>query len=545
MCSIDGRYVLTFNGEIYNYKILRLQLAQLGHSFVTESDTEVLLHWLIAFGTSGLSELNGMFAFALLDREKSSLILARDRHGMKPLYYSDTSAAFILSSEIKGILATNLLTKTLNTNQIQHYLEFKHANSPETFYKDIQSVKPGHFIRIENNEWSEISFLPPLEDSIEFDKSKVVDQVETILKSALSRHLVADTDVGLFLSGGVDSTLLLALAKESTESTLPTFSISNKESEGSFGTNDAKYARKASSLYGSDHHEFTADKTLLNGIQEHLLQMDQPIGDSASLLTSYLSKQAGHQVKCVLSGAGADEWFAGYNRHEAYFHYLSNALLSGNTKILRGMTKVLPTGVNHPLRKSFQLAKKFLENLDPDPKTTYLNFLGFKYFRQSLKKETDEDQDLFSWALKYDREHYLTQDVLTLNDHWSMNNSIEMRMPYLDNELTNYLSALPQECLIERGKKWILKSILVKYGGDEFAQRPKEGFGLPTGKWLHDGHFQEQLQFLKNPKSVIFNYVDQKLIEGLIQSHLRKKRDYSLEIWSVMILANWLEIHFT
>jgi asparagine synthase (glutamine-hydrolysing) len=541
MLSTNGQYELTFNGEIYNYKALKSILIDRGYRFQTESDTEVLLNWLIEYGASGIKLLNGMFAFAFVDLVKSQVIIARDRHGMKPLYYTETDAAIVFSSELKGIHASNLVPKKLNEGQLKHYLQFRYTNAPATFFENIKSVTPGYVLTIDNTGMTEDQFSDVAESS---DTNEIdVEKVETLLKSAISRHLQADATLGLFLSGGVDSTLLLALSKELGVS-LPTFSIEHNATEGSFGTEDSKFAHKAAQQYGASHHTFEVNNTILNGFNEHILHMDQPIGDSASLLTEFLSKKASQKVKTVLSGAGADEWFAGYNRHKAFLYYLRHDKLKGHSKTLKGVANILPTGVDHPFRKPFQLTKKFLENLDTNAQTTYLNFLRFKYFKSDLKGDEIPTDDIFKWALNHDRKHYLVDDILMLGDQWSMRNSIEMRMPFLDNELTSYVTSFDQETLLGNGKKWILKSILNKYSGKEYSQRPKEGFGLPTGKWLHEGHFKEQMNFLNDPQSIIFNYVEKSHITKLVKAHMNKKQDYSLEIWSVMVLANWLKIHF-
>lgn len=540
--SEDDQYALTFNGEIYNYKELRDILANLGFQFKTESDTEVLLYWLIKFGIEGIKSLNGMFAFGFVDFEKSETIIARDRHGMKPLYYSESSSASVFSSEIKGILASNLIPKELNESQIDHYLQFRYANAPETFFSNIKSVKPGHSITINTAGISENSFL---DNSSTLSNEKIdLEKIESLIQSALARHLKADTPVGLFLSGGVDSTLLLALSKAQGIS-LPTFSIAHSAGEGSFGTQDSKFAKKAAKQFGSSHYEFEVDRTILSSFQEHISHMDQPIGDSASLLTHFLSKKAGEQVKTVLSGAGADEWFAGYNRHQAFQYYLNNNWLKENANTFKKAANILPTGKDHAFRKPFQLAKKFLVNLDKDQQTTYLNFLGFNYFNTDLKFEKDTTDVNLRWALNHDRKQYLVEDILMLGDQWSMRNSIEMRMPFLDNELTTYIDSIEQEALLKNGKKWTLKSILNKYGGTDYSQRAKEGFGLPTGKWLQEGHFVEQLDFLNNKHSIIFNHLEKDKIDVLVKTHMMKKQDHSLEIWSVMVLANWLEYHFS
>ena len=270
MSSADGQYELTFNGEIYNYKALKTILLNQGYHFQTESDTEVLLNWLIEYGSTGIKDLNGMFAFAFVDMAKNQVIIARDRHGMKPLYYAETPAAFVFSSELKGIHASNLVAKKLNESQVNQYLQFRYANAPDTFFENIKSVTPGNVLTIDDTGLTETQFSNAVESSDTNDIN--IEKVESLLKSAISRHLQADSTVGLFLSGGVDSTLLLALSKELGVS-LPTFSIEHSASERSFGTQDSKFAHKAAQQYGASHHSFEVGKKIIGGFNEHLLHM--------------------------------------------------------------------------------------------------------------------------------------------------------------------------------------------------------------------------------------------------------------------------------
>ena len=545
MVSSDGNYLLSFNGEIYNYHDLKNQLISQGVSFCSQSDSEVLFHWLINYGKAGIKALQGMFAFIFIDKKKGQTLLARDRHGMKPLYFADVDPIFIASSEIKAIFATNLIRKELNELQIFHYLQFRYAKAPETFFKDVFALKPGHVLTIKDGKISEDCFTkknfvetPETEEAISL-------KIESLLTDSLMSHLHADVPVGLLLSGGVDSTLLLALAHKNGKQHLPTFSIYTGSKEKSFGTQDRVFAKKAAVLYSADHHEFHIDQGILSHLEEHMGHMDQPIGDSASLLTDFISREAGKSIKVALTGAGADELMAGYNRHEAFYQYLNRIhFFSRNRNLLKGLSSFLPTGFDHPWRKNFRLIKRFMKNLDGDAQQVYLNFLSFDTFKSAEKLYETTSNGLFQWALDHDRENYLVSDILMLSDQMSMKNSLEFRMPYLDADFTNFIYQLPSTLLIKKGKKWFLKSILQKYRGKAFVDRPKEGFGLPTGKWLHEGHFRPFLKVLNDPESVLFRYIEQTRVQQLISQHLRKKEDYSLEIWSIVILAHWLQRHF-
>ena len=454
--SGDGNFLLSFNGEIYNYQDLKNQLIRLGVSFQTQSDSEVLLQWLINHGEKGISDLQGMFAFIFVDKRNNRLLLARDRHGMKPLYYTHTDDFFIASSEIKALLATNLIHKELNESQIPHYLQFRYVKDPETLFKNIFSLKPGHLLTTDGTNFSEVCFTKKESFAIPKTQEAIVHQTETLLTDALMNHLHADVPVGLLLSGGVDSTLLLALARENGKQHLPTFSIGMNPKEKSFGTQDGAFAKKAATMYGADHHEIRIGHDILSHLEEHILHMDQPIGDSASLLTDLISKEAGQTVKVTLTGAGADELFAGYNRHMAFYQYLNKArFFPRNPHLLKGTSSLLSTGFDHPWRKKFRLVKRLMKNLHNDPQQTYLNFLSFDTFRdfEKLDKTLIQEKELLQWALDHDRENYLVSDVLMLSDQMSMRNSLEFRMPYLDADLTGFIYQLPAELLMKKWKK--------------------------------------------------------------------------------------------
>ncbi len=550
--SYDGRYCLSFNGEIYNYQELRKHLAE-KYTFLTSSDSEVLLYHLIEYGIEGIKELNGMFAFVFYDSKTGITLVARDRHGIKPIYYSDNTNFLLLSSEIKGILSAGLIKKEFNSKQIPHYLKYKYAQRPETFYKNILEVEPGYLLEIKEGfvqlkKWFQIETSAVEKQNA----STVVHDVKKLLFKAVESQLRSDVSNGIFLSGGIDSTLLLAITNEMGIKNIPSFSVINSSEDRNFGTNDYLYAEKAAKLYNSEHSQISIDSEILTHSEELFHQLDQPIGDSALLLTWLLSTHASKSIRVALSGAGADEWFAGYNRHWAYNKYLTT--FYGNNFLIKSSSAIsglIPEGFSHPLRKQARLWNKFTSKITTDPIETYDNFRSqnfpadlFSSFTLTNSSEKYSNKKLLDLALTKDRNEYLVSDILMLTDKMSMLKSLEVRVPYLDNNLTNYLSTTSSAFLLKNGQKWILKEILQSLGGKEFTSRKKEGFGMPVGKWIKEKQSKYLLQHIENKNSSIYNYISFEIVNKMLSDHLLNKKDYTSELWSLIVLTNWLQNEF-
>ena len=544
MVSEDGRYILSYNGELYNYRELQKKYLQ-GYSPKTSSDTEVLLTLLVNKGKEILPELNGMFAFAFYDSRIEKLLLARDASGIKPVYYYKDKNYFITSSELKGILASGLVEKKMNEKKIPHYLQFKYVKKPQTFYADIFELEEGSYLELEGNTIT-INKYATATALNSYTDEELVTTAEGILKNALQRQLVADVPCGLFLSGGVDSTLLLALIREQGIKNFPTFSIANDKKDKSFGTEDFYYSSLAAKQYEAEHCELNISSTNLSQLPDFINSIDQPIGDGAAFLTYLLSQQAAKQVKVILSGAGADELFAGYNRHEAYYYYLNNfytkeILIS----IIKRFSGKLPHGFNHPLRKQFRLLSKFLSQIDKNPSITYTNFCSSEVFPNTSAIEENTNRTIEEWmqySLQMDRKEYLISDILALTDTMTMSSSIEARVPYLDAELVAFAGSLSSDTLLKHGPKWILRKILDKRGGQAYTERAKEGFGMPFGNWIREQN--NILEELLDKNNLLFRYVNYEKVKGLVSLHLQRKKDYSTELWSLLVLALWLKKEF-
>jgi asparagine synthase (glutamine-hydrolysing) len=552
--SADQRYALAYNGEIYNYKELRKALEN-KFTFRTGSDTEVLLHLLIYEGVDGLKKVNGMYAFVFHDQQEGITIIARDPSGIKPLYYYEDEKYFIASSEIKGILATGLVKKELNSEQIEHYLRFKFAEKPQTFYKGILELEEGRFLEcsVMHAECSVKSYVEkPDIISNEVEENKFFLKTEEILVQAVERQLMADVPAGLFLSGGVDSTLLLSVIHELGVKGFPSFSIANSKDDSSFGTEDYHFTRLAAKKYQSDLHQIEITSSILQQFDDFIDRMDQPIADGASLLTYILSRYSSKHVKVILSGAGADEVFGGYNRHIAYYKYLKFRN-RGLVSVIQKFAGLLPTEFDHPFRKQFRLFNKFASQIDQDPEKTFSNFCSSEYFNddffgvKAAKRKSDLSHDLehyLNLALQHDRSHYLISDVLNMTDKMSMQNSLEVRVPYLDSALLSQIEKVKPLFLLKYGRKWMLQRMLTKRGGEEFCHRKKEGFGMPLGKWFREKYGEDLIERLKNKNQILYNSISYNKVSGIIKDHQNRKKDLSAELWSLCILAAWLEKEF-
>ncbi|MCC5932039.1 MAG: asparagine synthase (glutamine-hydrolyzing) [Cyclobacteriaceae bacterium] len=549
MQSHDGRYVLVYNGEIYNYIALRNKLETLGCHFYGQSDTEVLLHWLILHRESGQQALEGMYSFVFADLQEGLILMARDPSGMKPLFYYQNEDFIIASSEIRGIMASSLIEKSLNTGQIQNYLSYRYPIKPETLINHVYELEDGCQIRYLDGKF----YHHKPQQIADTDKTEArpgLKDLENVLQRAIQRHIQTAVPGGLLLSGGVDSTLLLALLQQQSYN-LPVFSLVNSENERAFGTQDYLYARKAAKQFGAEHHCIEMKVRDLDLFEDFLESVDQPVADHGAYTNWLICRYASDHVKYVISGAGADELFAGYNRHWAYYQYLRYyRILMPALPLLKYGAERLPDGFDHPFRKSFRLYKKLISGIDPNPETTFLNFQKLKglYLAPDLKNDASafalNAEILFRKALYQDEHGYLSSDVLAISDQMSMRWGLEMRMPYLDENVKRLAQNADALYLISKGRKWMLKKLLQNMGAAEFAYRKKEGFGLPFGKWLRKKEGRYLLESLYQPDAALYQFVSFANLKNMIDAHTMRKADFSQEIWACLLLQKWMEKHF-
>lgn len=550
-----GNRFLLFNGEIYNYFEIKNKLLRKGHAFISDSDTETIFNYLIEKGPDAITEMHGMFAIVFIDWNKNLILTARDPWGMKPLYFYNDDDFLIISSEIKGIQATGLVEKKLNEDQIANYLKYRYTLPPYTLFQNVFQFNKGvvykYRIGDKNFEQSTIRNSASLNAGV-VNSNNSVALVEERLIDSLIDHTNASVPVGLFLSGGIDSTLLLALCTRHHIPLQYIFSVVNKQSEKRAGTEDYLYSRMAARLYGRQLEVLEIDDSILIEIDEYIDTMDHPIGDGAGLLTLILSRKAKQKTGVVLSGAGADELFAGYNRHIAFYKYLRNyEMIRTLLPALRKFNSLLPGNQNIPFKKSIQLWRKFLNRIDKTPESTFDHFIsldtnvyGQKTGSWPIFSKQEFISQNFNLGLEKDRNEYLPEDVLAISDRTSMLCSLEMRMPYLDWRLCALVNSLDPLFLIKNGRKWILRELLKKYDGKPFADRPKEGFGMPFGSWIRNEKYRHLTEQLNDKNQIIWQYCDFNKCQSMIKAHLSGKIDFSQEIWSILIITLWIKRHF-
>ncbi len=522
MISVGGNFILAYNGEVYNYRELKNQLLKKGYKFKTHSDTEVALYWLQEYGVQGLSAFKGMFALVFVDLEKKRVVAARDRHGIKPLFYYKTSDKLIISSSINAIEASGLINLTINNNAITDYLSYRHVMGNYTFYQEVQSCKPG-VVSVYDEKLSVVNSDIKVK-LIEDDR-----RLKDILIDTVSLLFESPTAPGLMLSGGVDSTLLLAiLHKELGFSGINTYTLDTG--------NDRKWAKKASVQYNSRHHEISISIDTLQLMDDFLNHTDQPIADHGAFATWKVAEEAAKNSNTLLSGAGADELFGGYNRHRAYHYYLKYkervlAAKASTGKI--GIRNLFPRGV-----------QQFLDGVNQDEVLTYHNFLqnyaieqkavSGKYWRSEISINYNMVK-----ALEFDRKNYLVADVLAITDNATMQHGIETRVPYLYDDIVDFSGKIYIDEKMKQRGKGPLKDLLAEYDGGDYCRRTKQGFGLPMADWLQNKKSFWLWEFLLKD-SPIFEYVAKIEIYELLRLHQQGKMDNNMQLWSILVLERWL-----
>jgi len=522
----DENYTLIFNGEIYNWKELDKEFNFINQS---NSDTETLFHYLqlVAQNLNIWGKLKGIFAFVFLDKKKNVLFSARDTDGVKPLYFSLNENHLIFSSEINSLIESGLVNQTFHKPSVQEYLQYKFPLLPNTFFEDI-SQHPCHLQAWDLTKKTfnlSRSSLDKIEYAVPKEIHEVLTQVSVLLEKAIHNQYSKYFPPALLLSGGVDSTLLLAKSVELGYS-LPCFSIVYNEKNF---TQDTHFARLAAKQYKTDLHEIELKEQHLELLPTLFQEADQPIGDGAMLTTHLICQEAKKNFRVLWSGAGADELFGGYNRHWAFYQYLKHPSFWLWTK---KMTQLFPLG---------RLYKRFWKSIDNLPQQTFLNFCSLDILKNKYQDSENHQNWMFHDALKWDREQYLRGDILSLTDFWSMKNTVEVRVPYLDDDLAHFAKQIPSQILFKHGKKWILKRLLEQKGGKIYTQRKKEGFGIPFGHWLRNTKNHFLWDFTQNSQNPIFEYVPKEHFHYILQKHLSKQEDYTQELFALCALGWWLE----
>jgi asparagine synthase (glutamine-hydrolysing) len=527
--SKDKSAVLVWNGEIYNHHELKNFLDTKGYLIDSDSDSETLLHWLLAFGKEGIQELKGMFAFVFADLNKGEILISRDKSGEKPLYFHKKENSWTFSSETKGILAGMSKNTGIDKSQFLPYFYYRHSLPDQTFFNEVNQVLPGEIIRLdlEGNEIRrEKMVLEPIQ------KQEVSqNRFEEILQEAVSRGFAAKRPVGMVLSGGADSSLLYSVWYEHSGKKLQTYTIA-LDSKFQAKYNDPYFARLFNKKYPSELNEIPVSKsTVMENWEAYIQSIDQPIGDSAGFLTWLVAKEAKAEVKVLVSGAGADELFAGYNRHRAFRHYLNHP------KLLKQIASISDFPFSGYL-------KKLLQSISDTPEDTFIQMAALEkipeiyldIFRPWYPKGPFD----FKNALDWDRTFYLVNDILKVHDTACMAHGIEGRAPYLYPDLLNFAIGQTEQELLKNNSKVFIKEALRKRGLPQIADRRKLGFGLPLQEWMEEKDFQEwvyrQIRQMSKDWGDCF---PPEMYKFVSQPEKADRRQFLL-VWNMFILAGWL-----
>jgi asparagine synthase (glutamine-hydrolysing) len=550
----SNRYGVVFNGEIYNYRELREQLLSRGHQLKTRSDTEVIVHLYEELGQDCVSQLRGMFCFAIWDRQRQEVFIARDRLGIKPLYYSKINGDFVFGSEIKSILQHPGASASLDLPSLSQYLSLKYVPSPRTLFAGIQSLPPGHSILVSRGnirieKYWDLSFSKP---EVFLSEIEYSERLLELLRESISLHLRSDVPFGAFLSGGLDSSTIVALMAEQISAPVKTFSVGF----GGPGLSDElPYAQQVATHFGCEHHILRITSGDFIALAEDVLwHLDQPIADQATVATYMVAKLARQHVKMVLTGEGGDELFAGYaryagERHSRLFTYLpdsAGALLRATTRALPGLRRArIAVGALTYQDEATRFANWF-PMFGDDAKRQLLSSAeadiqkGAAWLFQEQLKNCDAKSSL-DRMLYVDTKLWLADYLLLRGDKLTMANSLEARVPFLDHKVVEFAAQLPPNLKL-RGTtgKYLLKQVARKLLPPQIIDRPKQGFPIPIDRWLRNEAKSMMQDLLSADALARRNILNPTMVQRLIQEHISGFANHATQLWGLMSVEMWM-----
>ena len=555
----DKSLVIVFNGEIYNYKEIKEELQKRGHKFSTNSDTETILHAYEEYGESCLNMLNGMFAIAILNTKTSELFIARDRIGIKPLYYYSSVDKFIFGSELKAILSHPGVECTMNDCALDLYLSYMFIPQPYSIYNNIYKLEPGHYLRIsskgiENHKYWDIDFLPDYKKT----ENDFINEFRDLFDDSVKKQMLSEVPFGAFLSGGIDSSSIVATMSKFTNAPIKTFSIGFEE--GGYH-DETKYAEQIAQLYKTDHHTFKVSANILQLMDGYMNQFDEPFADYAAFPTYIVSKLAREHVKVVLTGDGGDELFGGYDRYkyemyiEQYkkipsflrrglivpFFQIGKFVSSPDSRMNQIFSAALRRDQQCGMESNIRYLSSFHKFTSTQKTDLLCNPLLQKGFSNtSLMKYWRKDYDFLQQRLYFDQKTNLPEDMLTKVDRTTMAVSLEARVPFLDHRIIEFAATIPSSLQIKNGQ---LKNFLKKAFADRLPRniinRSKHGFSQPIDAWFRNelkeyvsDHLSQNV--IKN--SEIFN---KKYVQQLLLNHMQGKENNGEKLFMILVVMLW------
>ena len=553
--SFDDRYELVFNGEIYNYLEIKSSLAD--YSFRTNSDTEVFLAAFQKHGTASFQLFNGMFSAAIWDNQKEKLILVRDRLGIKPLYYFQENESILFASEIRSLLASGIVPRKLNTDVLAEYMQYQCVHAPRTMVRGINLLEAGYYIEIADNTFEKRAFWKPWQSRHEDrDLNLIHKSIREKLTGAVEKRLIADVPIGAFLSGGIDSSLIVGIISTSLNRKIDTFNVAFDESDFS----EAPYAKKVATLFGTNHHEILLNPSdFLESLPAALRAMDHPSGDGPnSWIVSRETKKQG--ITVALSGLGGDEVFAGYDVFKQIPKISNNSWLLSFPKFMRSIagellylrrpdirsskTKEILTSDYFDLENLYPVFRKVLLDAHVDrllKSDKWINPQG-----QMIRGLTDypdfEELPVLSRISVAEMTTYMQNVLLRDTDQMSMAHSLEVRVPFLDHELVEYAMHIPDSIKYPHSPKKLLVDSFSELLNQEITERKKMGFVLPWQSWMQS----DLKEFCEERLEVLYNVdqIDSTYLESMWQSFLKSDQSFTWSrIWPFIVLGDWIKMN--
>jgi asparagine synthase (glutamine-hydrolysing) len=549
----DSSVCIVYNGEVYNYKDLRGSLQLKGHKFVTRSDTEVIVHLYEEYGDDCVLHLRGMFAFAIWDDNKQRLLLARDRIGIKPLHYYFDPSKFVFGSEIKSIIRNPDIYTEMDCYAVDDYLTYGVVPAPRTIYKNIKKLPSGCILVYQDGNYTAKRYWK-LNFGAEERKSEYeyIEELAELMKESVKMRLISDVSLGAFLSGGLDSSLVVALMNQVSDKPVKTFSIGFEDDT----FNELKYARIVAEHCSTEHHEFVVKPDIEDELPGLLASFDEPFFDSSAIPTYFVSKMAREFVTVCLSGDGGDELFAGYNHYirlqkmDAFIHPLSSVVHKDTVELL---SKLLPFGVkgrNFLSRLPLSEAEYYAESSARFSRLEKRDICTHD-FAQAIKGNNPYDyidtaykergeSNILERMTYADLMNYLPNDILTKVDRMSMLNSLEVRVPILDHVVVEYANKIPMNYKFNgKETKYIFRKMMEKFLPTQIAHRGKMGFAIPINKWLRGDLRNLCVDTLQNSEFVKMGIFKKDIVYRILKLHYSGKKDCSNLIWVLLCLEIW------
>jgi len=552
----SGSKWIVFNGEIYNFWELRRELQQKGYFFKTKTDTEVILKLYEEYGVHCVDYLRGMFAFAIWDNDTQQIFCVRDRFGIKPFYYYSDKEKLVFASEIKAILKSKNVDKTLSTDGLDSYFTFGYITSDLSIYKEIKKLQPAHYlllsfknkVTLQIKRYWEICFQPDYSKT----ENQWSEEIESALSESVKLHMISDVPLGAFLSGGIDSSSVVTMMAKNSNQPIKTFSIGFKEQK----YNELQYARQIATKYGCEHHEQIVDPESIDLLPKLVNAYDEPFADSSAIPTYYVSKLARKHVTVALSGDGGDELFAGYGIYKRLNDIYSNPLNFKSSllnKLIWGnLHKIIPYNVRGKSATYFLSQNRKLvsaySNVWPraERKKLLLNHgivntsTGSESYKEDILNKGS--YDFVTNMQNLDLKTYMVDSILTKVDRASMINSLEVRVPLLDHKFAELTFKIPSYLKLQKNdQKYILKQAMAPYLPPSILNHPKQGFGIPLEFWFKDDLKQYVNDTLLSANSHLGSYLNKSYVKDIILKNENGTKDFSTKIWPLLFFEEWLK----